>query len=364
VIVIVSAASLALCFALRGRQDQDIGQTVKAGADSVKSQISVRMNDRVRSLVRMARRWAVASHPSGALWEDDASNFIRDLPDVLALKWLKPSGYIIWDVSANGIRTKIDLYLDRNPHCKAAMERARDQLQPAATGIVTIYPGRLGFVIYTPVIVNWHFAGFLAAVFDAQTCLDGYLQPGIAEGEAISISEGGQQFYTRDTFGAPMRKDWIVTEQLDIQGATWAIRVWPTRGFAGRMVSPLPGIVFFAGALGALLLGTLCFLAQRFSLHAAEMARVNTALKGALDEVKTLEGLLPICACCKRVRDDTGYWNQIDSYLQKHTRASFSHSYCPECAADFCRENGYDIPPSIQADLDAKNFEPAAGSAK
>ena len=55
-------------------------------------------------------------------------------------------------------------------------------------------------------------------------------------------------------------------------------------------------------------------------------------LQTALKEVKTLSGLLPICAHCKKVRDDEGYWNQIESYLQKHTGARFSHGICSECA--------------------------------
>ncbi|MCX8117879.1 MAG: PAS domain S-box protein [Desulfobacterota bacterium] len=54
-------------------------------------------------------------------------------------------------------------------------------------------------------------------------------------------------------------------------------------------------------------------------------------LQKALGEVKTLSGLLPICASCKKIRDDKGYWNQIESYIMKHSQAQFSHSLCPEC---------------------------------
>ncbi len=55
-------------------------------------------------------------------------------------------------------------------------------------------------------------------------------------------------------------------------------------------------------------------------------------LQDALAEVKTLSGLLPICASCKKIRDDKGYWNQIEGYIQTHTEAEFSHSMCPECS--------------------------------
>ncbi|NCC51845.1 MAG: response regulator [Spartobacteria bacterium] len=57
----------------------------------------------------------------------------------------------------------------------------------------------------------------------------------------------------------------------------------------------------------------------------------NTELEAALAEIKQLRGLLPICAYCKRVRDDKGYWEQIEAYVQKNSDASFSHGICPDC---------------------------------
>ncbi len=56
------------------------------------------------------------------------------------------------------------------------------------------------------------------------------------------------------------------------------------------------------------------------------------ALEKTLLEVKVLRGILPICASCKKIRDDKGYWNQIEAYLSKHTEADFSHGICPDCA--------------------------------
>jgi sigma-B regulation protein RsbU (phosphoserine phosphatase) len=51
----------------------------------------------------------------------------------------------------------------------------------------------------------------------------------------------------------------------------------------------------------------------------------------ALDHIKTLRGIVPICASCKKIRDDKGYWNQVEVYVRDHTEARFSHGICPEC---------------------------------
>ncbi len=66
--------------------------------------------------------------------------------------------------------------------------------------------------------------------------------------------------------------------------------------------------------------------------HEQEREKLIVELKDALAKVKVLSGLLPICASCKRIRDDQGYWNQIESYIRNHSEADFSHGICPDCA--------------------------------
>ncbi len=69
-----------------------------------------------------------------------------------------------------------------------------------------------------------------------------------------------------------------------------------------------------------------------------ELQQRNEALQKALEEIKTLRGILPICANCKKIRDDAGYWNQIEGYIRDHSQAEFSHSICPECAQELYPE--------------------------
>ncbi len=77
---------------------------------------------------------------------------------------------------------------------------------------------------------------------------------------------------------------------------------------------------------------------ERLKQELIQREEVEKALNGeklkledALSQLKTLSGLLPICSSCKKIRDDRGYWNQIERYIQDHSEAEFSHSICPEC---------------------------------
>lgn len=65
-----------------------------------------------------------------------------------------------------------------------------------------------------------------------------------------------------------------------------------------------------------------------------EKERLITELRQALEDIKTLQGIIPICAFCKQIRDDSGYWNQLEKYVTEHSHAEFSHAICPKCMAE------------------------------
>ncbi|MDY6857624.1 MAG: hypothetical protein SWO11_23570 [Thermodesulfobacteriota bacterium] len=59
--------------------------------------------------------------------------------------------------------------------------------------------------------------------------------------------------------------------------------------------------------------------------------KLISELHEALNEIKTLRAILPLCSFCKKIRDDKGYWEQVDVYINKYLKADISHSICPEC---------------------------------
>jgi ABC-type uncharacterized transport system substrate-binding protein len=73
-------------------------------------------------------------------------------------------------------------------------------------------------------------------------------------------------------------------------------------------------------------------LEERIAERTLDLKNANDGLVDALGKIKQLSGLLPICSSCKKIRDDKGYWNQIEGYITTHSEAEFSHSICPDCA--------------------------------
>ncbi|MBN2536601.1 MAG: response regulator [Spirochaetales bacterium] len=83
-----------------------------------------------------------------------------------------------------------------------------------------------------------------------------------------------------------------------------------------------------------LLIRAMTYAIERKKLE-IEREKMIVELQNALAKIKTLRGLLPICSFCKKIRDDQGYWKQIEVYMKEHSDANFSHSICPKCAKKY-----------------------------
>lgn len=94
----------------------------------------------------------------------------------------------------------------------------------------------------------------------------------------------------------------------------------PVQAFLEKVVAYLFGFIFIA-------IGIWRWLPK----VVAHQKMITAHLEETRDEVKVLQGLLPICASCKKIRDDKGYWNRIESYITDHSEATFSHGVCPAC---------------------------------
>ena len=102
-------------------------------------------------------------------------------------------------------------------------------------------------------------------------------------------------------------------------------------------------LVLLMGSLFAMAAGLFTWSLERARTHlefqvdkrTEEFRHRNEELEKAMEEIKTLQGFLPICSGCKKIRDDKGLWQQIESYLQKHSGAKFSHTLCQDCMKEF-----------------------------
>jgi ABC-type amino acid transport substrate-binding protein len=137
------------------------------------------------------------------------------------------------------------------------------------------------------------------------------------------------------------RKDWPILASL-VDKTLSAIPVSERTSILNRWIlvryehgiRPIDVIKWILAVAGvALCVVTVILLwNRRLQREITQRKEAEAAVKKALAEVQTLSGLVPICASCKNIRDDSGYWTKIEEYVRQHSQAQFSHGICPECA--------------------------------
>jgi hypothetical protein len=151
--------------------------------------------------------------------------------------------------------------------------------------------------------------------------------------------------------GQPMRPrsvfHWVIGSLLMWGGILVLVRaMWSLSEFQFRalMDSPVQA-VFFVSVIVLQLGENISFLMLNNERVEAELVQAQTGLKKtvkelerALAEIKTLSGFLPICANCKKIRDDNGYWRAVEQFIEEHSQAQFSHAICPDCLAELYPE--------------------------
>ncbi len=176
------------------------------------------------------------------------------------------------------------------------------------------------------------------------------------------LENGPAVAFMKDADGRYLYVNRHCTRRFDTQPADWLGRtdaeLWPPETAApirerdqlvlsgGRPLSheeTIPGpdgepthwLVYkfpLAAADGSRVLGGMSLDITGRKKAEAERERLVAELRDTLAHVKTLKGFLPICASCKNIRDDAGYWQQIESYLREHAEVEFTHGICPRCA--------------------------------
>lgn len=128
---------------------------------------------------------------------------------------------------------------------------------------------------------------------------------------------------------------WVLGVMFGLETALLLVRgVGAAAGHTPVRLAPDPGtvVLYVSLILAPLLIGP-ALLALVSRREQVEKERVIGELTTALDEVRTLRGLLPICAACKQIRDDAGTWTTVEAYVSSHSHAQFTHSICPGCEA-------------------------------
>ncbi len=247
-------------------------------------------------------------------------------------KLTEPYGYLVKPVNERELRITIDMALHKHRAERQLAERERwfvNTLSSLGEAVVATDPqGQIRFMnTLAESITGWHRHEALGQHLDR-----------------VLILSGSEQAAPRDTnslFRQTLHKGFVV----DWSSETW---LCPRKG-------PRTPIDYIASRIGhdsTDIEGIVVVFRDITPRKQIEQDREGLIreLRSAVNNVRTLRGMLPICASCKKIRDDKGYWEAVETYINKHSDATFSHGVCPDClhklCPDFAEEILAGIPPN------------------
>ena len=250
------------------------------------------------------------------------------------------------------------------PVRRAAMERARDSGLMALSGKVRLVQesggeAQAGFLLYLPLyrngvahatqaqrrasILGWAYAPFrmddlIHGIFGEQANdLDIEIYDD-REASAATLMYDSDRNREAASARGPLHSSTV----LEIAGHPWVMHIRALAGLRSRVDTDRPALVVAVGGVISLLLAwlTWALVTGRESALSAVRERelLIAKLQDALAQIRTLQGILPICSVCKKIRDDKDAWQQMETFISKHSEAVFSHGYCPDCAAKALEE--------------------------
>lgn len=278
-----SALSVAFWFELRAREEALVLERVAHEVEPLGAAVEQTVTQRFRALVRMASRWELRGGTPRAEWEADAAAYVRDQPSYLALQWIDGHQRVRWTVSREGAPEIAQLDLSGHPPVRATLQSALFARAPRVSP--PFWPLREGtaILVAVPLFVEERFDGFIAGVFRVEDMLDALLRDRIAHGFGVAIYDGAHRLFASED---EPPGDGARERALEVQGATWRLRVWPTPALRAASRSAMPELVLAGGLAAAVLLGLVAALAQNARASARELARANAELSRANEELE------------------------------------------------------------------------------
>lgn len=220
-------------------------------------------------------------------------------------------------------------------------------------------PTMLAFGIYNLMKANWALGGVIFAMALSLVLAWSLLkriQGGVWLYRVNALFFGGMLLFMATIGGSDGSKAlWLFTFPLiaffllsTIEGLIWTVAVflgacyvfWLSHlgvvkhPYSGQFTTRFVAVYFILSVVACWFEALRQHYRKGMEVEHQRLLAEQSVLREALSQVRQLSGLLPICASCKKVRDDHGYWTQIEAYLRDHSEAEFSHSLCPDCGEE------------------------------
>ncbi|MEN6616356.1 MAG: PAS domain S-box protein, partial [Syntrophorhabdus sp.] len=264
------------------REDENLHTKIHAEADNLASHINSDLRNRISTLQRQTKRWAIRKGVPKKEFLSDARAYISDVPGFQALEWVDKDWIVRWIAPLEGNERARNLNLGFEDRRRMALQKARDTRVPTISEPVDLVQGGKGFLIYFPLYVDDQFDGIILAVFRINEWLD-Y----VFSFKELRRSDDFLMSVYFDNILIFQQKGWNTTRQYipdtiseaKVLDRRLSILVRPTENYIKRNTSMLPKLTTIFGALVSVLVAFALYLLQKSFLEQAETRSAKAALE-------------------------------------------------------------------------------------
>jgi diguanylate cyclase (GGDEF)-like protein/PAS domain S-box-containing protein len=253
--------------ALENQEEANRYKAVETEAQKVAEIINIDLQNRIKSLQRIVKRWEIRGGTPKQEFINDTQAFIIDDPGYQALSWVDKSFHVRWIVPFIGNEAALNLNLAFEKNRRIALEKAMDRKLPTLTSPIDLVQGGKGFLVYFPISVNNEYEGLLSAVFRTQEWLNHILHEKLSSREEMDfrnmVSMDGKNIYSTEGWEKEKKSPWEAKVEITMYGQSFIIRCHPTENFINQSHSILSELVFGVGVLLSLLTSVIIFLVQK-----------------------------------------------------------------------------------------------------
>lgn len=274
------SATIVLWHALTAREQEQTADTLQANASTVRNEILARLDTEMQSLAHMARSWEYTGQPTQETWEADAISLLGAPTGYQRIAWVDPGLQVRWIVPREEALGKgLGGFEPRS-----SLEPAREKRQARFSPPAKLASGATGMLAVVPIFRSDHFEGWIAGLVPLEELLDATLQRDLAAGYAVTLAEGGNEFYVRTEEAAPSGHARLVELPVKMHGVDWVARVWPRPELLAARRSHFTEAVLIIGMLAAGLIGVTVHLAQGATSRSRQLAAANRELEHEVAE--------------------------------------------------------------------------------
>lgn len=271
--------------ALLRYENSQIEQLTESQVLVAKNEILARIDYKMSSLLRMAKRWEIQGGTPKEAWESDALFYLKHLNGFQAIEWVDQSLRVQWVVPFEGNEAALGINLLHEERRRIAVEKAHATGEITITSAIELAQGGKGFLGYVPIFKGKNIDGFILGVFRFKTLFDAELK-NITPGYSLAIFENDEEIYRREVYNNLHEMKWGREAKVSIYGITWRIRVWPGSERFAQIRSFIPECFLIFGIFISILLAMLVYFARTAQMRAKRLNLVNCELIHEITEHK------------------------------------------------------------------------------